>query len=130
MQPDSLWQKELLEETKGKRSLLFKFILPLLLLAPFTLPQVPLQVRVAGLTIAVLFIGVFGSSVRLSRIRESKMLERLGVLPLSPRRLTAEYLFASAIMDALQLALPFVLVVATLPENALSLVEIAPCFGA
>jgi hypothetical protein len=87
-------------------------------------------VKGVGIATGVLFIGVFGSSVRLARIRQSRMLERLAVLPISTRRLTAEYVGVSALVDTVQLAVPAALIVFTSDLAPPALMVAAVCFAA
>ncbi len=107
MHPDSIFQKEVLEDLRNRRGLLLKFALPAALLLPLILAGVPVSLQAAGITVAVIFSGVFGSSIGLVRIRESGMLERMAMLPVSPGRLTAGYVFANALLDLAQIAIPF-----------------------
>lgn len=109
--PHRFWQKELLEASRDRRAFVLKFLLPLLLLAPLALGAVPAPMKAVGFSVAILFIGVFGASVRLIHLRESRMLERMAVLPVPPRGLMAEYVLASAFLDGVQLLIPLALVV-------------------
>ena len=111
--PHRFWQKELLEASRGRRAVALKFLLPLILLAPLALGTVPASVKAIGFAVAVLFIGVFGSSVRLIHLRDSRMLERMAVLPVPPHALAGEYILASAFLDGVQLLVPLVLLIAT-----------------
>ncbi|MCE5338322.1 MAG: ABC transporter permease [Methanomicrobiaceae archaeon] len=106
MRPDSFWKKEVLEDLRNRRGLILKFALPAALLLPLILAGVPVPLQAAGITVAVIFSGVFGSSIGLVRIRESGMLDRMAMLPVSPRRLTAGYVFANALLDGAQVAIP------------------------
>jgi len=112
IRPDRFWQKELLEATRSRRALALKFLLPLLLLAPLAVTAVPAAMRAVGFSAAVLFIGVFGSSVRLIHLRDGRMLERMAVLPVSHYRISAEYILAGAFLDGVQLLLPLILLIA------------------
>jgi ABC-type multidrug transport system permease subunit len=112
MLPGRFWQKELLEDWKGGRALAIKFLLPLILLSPLAMRRVPAHVRAGGLAVAVLFTGTFGSAVGLVRLRDSQMLERLAVLPVSPAFLVADYILANALFDGLQLLAPLALITA------------------
>ena len=103
--------KKLIDDFKDKKPFLMKFILPLILLSPLIFFAVPLNIKAMILTIFILFTGTLGLSVKLSRLRESGMLEKLAVLPLSPSRFMANYLFANTIFDLLQLLIPTVLIV-------------------
>ncbi len=60
----------------------------------------------------ILFIGTFGAAVGLVRFAESKMLERVAILPISAPRLVADYIMANAFLDGLQLLIPLVLITA------------------
>lgn len=110
--PHRFWQKELLEASRGRRAVLLKLLLPLFLLAPLAVVAVPASMKAVGFSVAVLFIGVFGSSVRLIHLRDSRMLERMAVLPVPPRGLAAEYVLASASLDGVQLLTPLLLLIA------------------
>lgn len=99
-----------MEDCRSKKALAMKFLLPLLLLSPLALGHVPDHIKAWILSMAVLFTGTFGSAVGLAQIGESKMLEKLAVMPVSPRRIIADYMMASMLMDGLQLMVPFVLV--------------------
>jgi len=110
MLPSTLLQKELLEDLRGRKALVMKFLLPLVLLSPLLLERVPPHVRAGGMAVAVLFTGAFGSAVGLVQLRDSKMLERLAALPLSPSRLVSEYLLANALFDGVQLLAPLALI--------------------
>jgi hypothetical protein len=111
--PHRFWQKELLEASRGRRAVALKFLLPLILLAPLALGAVPASMKAIGFSVAVLFIGVFGSSVRLIHLRDSRMLERMAVLPVPPHVLAGEYILASSFLDGVQLLVPLVLLIAT-----------------
>ncbi len=106
MHPDSFFRKEVLEDLRNRRGLLLKFILPAGLLLPLILADLPVSLQAAGITVAVIFSGIFGSSIGLVRIRESGMLDRMAMLPISPRRLIAGYIFANALLDGAQVAVP------------------------
>lgn len=108
MYPDSFFKKEVLEDLRDRRGLFLKFALPAALLLPLILADVPASLQAAGITVAVIFSGVFGSSIGLVRIHESGMLDRMALLPVSPRRLTAGYVFANALLDLAQVAVPLV----------------------
>lgn len=109
--PDRFWQKELVETTRSRRAFTLKFLLPLLLLVPLALAAVPASMKAVGFSVAVLFIGVFGASVRLIHLREGRMLERMAVLPVSLHQLSAEYILAGAFLDGVQLLLPLILLI-------------------
>ena len=106
MHPDSFFRKEILEDLRNRRGLLLKFVLPAGLLLPLILADLPVSLQAAGITVAIIFSGIFGSSIGLVRIRESGMLDRMAMLPISPRRLIAGYIFANALLDGAQVAVP------------------------
>ncbi len=108
MLPGCLFEKELLEEWKSRKGLVIRLVLPLFVLAPLVFA--PPGPRASGFVIGVLFIGVFGSSIGLARIRESGMLERLIILPIPPSRLLVDYVLANSVADLLQLVVPFLVV--------------------
>lgn len=106
MRADSLFWIELIEDTRKRRSLALKFILPVILVLPFTLDQVSSTVRHSGLPLIVLFLGILGSSVGLSNLKDRGLLERLSTLPVSHTRMVRDYLLANSVMDALQVVAP------------------------
>ncbi|MGI6021988.1 MAG: hypothetical protein ACOX8D_02485 [Methanoculleus sp.] len=127
MRPDSLFQKEIITDLRDRRGLFFKFALPAALLLPLIFADLPVSLPATGITVAVIFSGVFGSSIGLVRLRENGMLERMAMLPISPRRLTAGYILANTLLDGAQIAVPlaaflFVHLPAT-PEVAVSFVS-------
>ncbi|MGZ4159536.1 MAG: ABC transporter permease [Methanobacterium sp.] len=111
MYPDKFWQKELLDDSKNKKTLAMKFILPLILLSPLIVFHIPLDIKAIILTLFILFTGTLGTSVKLTRLKESNMLEKLAVLPISPARLMLNFIFANSLFDGLQLLIPSVLIV-------------------
>jgi hypothetical protein len=110
MRPDTLWQKELIEETKSIRTLSIKLLLSFILISPLAIVQVPPHISANGLAIAVIFLGVFGSSVGIVGWRDTKMLERLALLPYPPFRIISDYILANSFLEGLQLVLPFILI--------------------
>ncbi len=114
---DSVFAREILEDVSKRRSLFLKFLLPIILILPFVLVKMPSAVQGSGLPLIALFLGVLGSAVGIARLRDTKLLERLAILPLSPRRVMLESLAANALMDTLQLLIPTWIVVATIGWN-------------
>ncbi len=111
MYPHNYWLKELLDDSKDKKAFTMKFILPLILLSPLIIFHMPLNIKAMILMLFVLFTGTMGTSVKLTRLKESNMLEKLAITPLSPSRFMANFVFANALFDGLQLLTPFVLIV-------------------
>lgn len=117
MPPDSLFWIELTEDWRRRRSLVLKFALPVVLIAPLSFADVPSYVKGAALPLLVLFMGVLGASVGLSSLRERGILERLATLPVPPRSLIRSYMTANVVMDILQILGPaMILVVALRPD--------------
>jgi hypothetical protein len=121
MRPDRLWKKEILEQTRKRRSCVVKFVLPLVLTLPLLLPHVPETVRGDAFTLLLIFIGVFGAAVGLIRARESGMMVRLAMLPVSPVRITGEYLLAHSLFDGLQFLVPLLLITTPWTRNPFTL---------
>jgi hypothetical protein len=128
MRPDRLWQREILEQTRKKRSCVVKFALPLILTAPLMLPQISASVRDDAFTLLVIFIGIFGAAVGLIRTRESGMMIRLAVLPYSATRITAEYLLAHSLFDGFQFLVPLILIAQPWTRNPLTLLLLVLTF--
>ncbi|WP_320129847.1 ABC transporter permease [uncultured Sphaerochaeta sp.] len=111
MQPDGLIKKEILEDLQNKRSLAIKIILPLLLISPIAFSKTDVLVKAGVILGFVIFFGIFGSSVGFVRLKETKMMERMAVLPIPYWRLTLDYIVANTILDVGQIVLPFILIV-------------------
>ena len=109
MKPESLFWIELVEDLRHRKSLMFKFVLPVILTIPFALPQFTSHIRYAGLSLIALFLGVLGSSAGLARMKERGILERLSILPQRFGKLMRDFLFANVAMDLLQMAAPIVI---------------------
>jgi len=110
MLPSRLWQIEILEDIKNKKALILKFLLPLFFLSPLMTARLPENLKAVFFSLAVLFIGTFGSAVGLVRLRESKMLERLAILPKSRSILVSDYILSNAIFDILQMFAPLAVI--------------------
>lgn len=110
MLPDALWQEEIIEELKSRRSLATKLLLPLILVGPLALAWVPPAMRSGGMSLAVIFIGIFGSSIGIAGMRDSKMIERLAVLPLHPAAIISNFILGRSIFMGVQMALPLALI--------------------
>ncbi len=106
MLPTNLFTKEIVEDFKDRRALIFKFALPMILLAPLAFVPMPLGVKASIIAILVLFLGVFGSAVGLAKLREGGLLERLAISPASKRSMIGQYVLANSLMDSLQLLIP------------------------
>ncbi len=130
MQPDCIWQREVLDQTRKRRSCVVKFILPVVLTAPLLLPNVPAPVRVNAFTLLLIFIGVFGAAVGLIRARESGMMTRIAILPMSPARMTGEYLLAHSLFDALQFLVPLILLASPWRSHASTVILLGVTFFA
>ncbi|MDD1677721.1 MAG: ABC transporter permease [Methanomicrobiales archaeon] len=128
MRPDRLWQREILEQVRRRRSCVVKFVLPLVLTAPLLLLHVPESVRADAFTLLLIFIGVFGTAVGLIRARESGMMVRLAVLPASPARLTGEYLLTHSLFDGLQFLVPLLLIAAPRTRDPFTLIVLGLTF--
>jgi ABC-type transport system involved in cytochrome c biogenesis permease component len=118
MRPDSLFWVELMEDSRRRRSLVIKFVLPVALILPLLIADVPSSLKFSALPLLVLFMGVLGASVGLSGMRERGMLERLSVLPVAPRKMIGDYIMANVAMDSLQMIVPSVLLVLVLRPEA------------
>ncbi len=125
--PDSMFWVELIEDLRKRRALVLKFALPIVLVLPFTLDSISFSVRLAGLPLIALFLGVLGSSVGLSNLREHGILERLSALPVPRAKMVGGYLAANVTMDALQIALPAAILGSAfaIPMGSAALVAIA-----
>ena len=128
MLPNNIWQKELLDDFKEKKPFLMKFILPLILLSPLIFFAIPLNIKAMILTLFILFTGTLGSSVKLSRLRETGMLEKIAVLPLSPWSFMANYLFANTLFDILQLLIPTIFIIFLSLSNITALLWIGVAY--
>jgi len=127
MRPDTLWQKELIEETKSIRTLSIKLLLSFILISPLAIMQVPPHISANGLAIALIFLGVFGSSVGIVGWRDTKMLERLALLPYPPFRTISDYILANSFLEGLQLAVPFILILFSRHVGPVNILWVIAC---
>ena len=131
MRPDNLFRMELLEDLRRKGPLALKLVLPIVLVIPLTLDRVSTTFRVDGLPLIVLFLGVLGSSVGLTRLRERGLLERMSALPVRRSKLVMDYLMANTAMDAIQIIAPFTILAISfrlhMDSLALAAVGLAVC---
>ncbi len=125
MLPNALWQEEIIEECKSRRSLITKLLLPMILVGPLALAWVPPAMRSGGMALAVIFIGIFGSSIGIVGLRDSKMLERLAVLPLHPAVVVSSYILGRSIFMGIQLALPLALIFFAGQSRTVSMISIS-----
>ncbi len=130
MLPNSLWQEELLEEFRSRRSLVTKLLLPLILVGPLAISSVPSAVKSSGMVMAVVFIGIFGSSIGIAGWKDSKMLERLAMLPLSSAAIVSDYILARSLFVGLQLATPLALILFMGQSRPISIFWVLLCYTA
>ncbi|MCL5264372.1 MAG: ABC transporter permease [Chloroflexi bacterium] len=104
MQASSIWQKELLENCSNKKSLIIKLLFPLLLGWPLLLSSAPLQAKAGVVSLLVVFIGVFGSGVGLSKDRTDGVLRRIVATPLSSRRIIVEQVLVNSAIELIQVS--------------------------
>lgn len=108
MKPDSFWKLELMENSGKKLSLALKFFIPLVLVIPVAIPSMPPAVKAGGFTLAIAFVGIFGTAVGLSRLREQHLTGRLSLLPCSQKTMVLEYLGVNALLTGLQFLVPLI----------------------
>jgi hypothetical protein len=128
MLPDALWQEELLDECKSRRSLMMKLLLPLILIGPLSMGFVPAAVRSGAVAMVVIFMGIFGSSIGIAGWKDSKMLERLAVLPVRPAAVVSDYILARSLFVGVQLAIPLALILYAGRSGSASIPWILICF--
>jgi hypothetical protein len=116
MKPDSFWKLELMENTGKKLSLALKFLIPLVLVIPVAIPSIPPAVKAGGFTLAIAFVGIFGTAVGLSRLREQHLTGRLSLLPLSQKTMVLEYLGVNALFTGLQFLIPLISFMIIVPQ--------------
>lgn len=104
MHSSSIWQKELLENFNNKKSLAIKLLFPLLLAGPVLLSSAPPQAKAGVVSLLVVFIGVFGSGVGLSKDRTDGVLLRIAVTPLSPKRIIVEQILVNSAVELAQIS--------------------------
>ena len=109
MMPANVFQLELSAMLTGRRTLLVRLMLPLLLGLPFVSAGMPAGARSAGLAMLVLFTSVFGPAVAISRRREDGRMAALAVLPIPKWLVLLDVLLAGTVVRILQLLPIFVL---------------------
>lgn len=116
MLPTSMWQKEILEISRDRRSLALKLVYPGALTAPMLLGTAPPGVTAAVITLLVAFTGVFGSGASLAQERQHGALARLFLTPRSPRRCILEPALVRTLLGLLQV-LPVLVMFAAVSEG-------------
>ncbi|TDA65696.1 MAG: ABC transporter permease [Clostridia bacterium] len=116
MLPTSMWQKELLEITRDRRSLALKLVYPGALTAHMLLGTTPPGVTATVITLLVAFTGVFGSGASLAQDRQQGALARLFLTPRSPRRCILEPALVRTLLGLLQV-LPVLVMFAAVNEG-------------
>lgn len=103
MLPSSLWQKELADIASNRKALFIKLAFPLTLGGAYLLAAPPGFYTATVITLMAAMIGCFGTGITLSRARSEGMLQRIGVAPLSPRRIVVEQLGINSAVDICQI---------------------------
>ncbi len=111
MLPNNLWQEELLLFSKNKKTMIIKILLPFILTSPIFFQGIPDAVKSGIFTLAIIFIGIFSSTIGLIQLKDSKMLERLALLPISKKRLVLEYIFVRGFLDSIKFVLPLGIII-------------------
>jgi hypothetical protein len=109
MRPDAFWKIELMENISMKKSFILKFLIPLVLVVPLLIDSIPVPVRAGGFTLALAFIGIFGTAVGVARLRENHQTDRLALLPVDPWKMLVGYIGMNSMLDAFQFLVPLLI---------------------
>jgi len=115
--PRSIFMMEIAEDLSSGKGILLKFLVPFIILVPLGYLDLPFDVLAGVIVFIVLFNGTLGSSIGLTRMKESAFLDRLLATPLNRRSILAQYILANTLMDILQVAIPLVIVLLFRPVD-------------
>lgn len=102
--PANLFQLLLMDGLRGRRALAVRVGGSLLLGFPLLFVPMAPRMRGAGLTLLVLFVGLFGAVVSNARLRSEGQWQRLRLLPLGRWSLALDGVAAGAALDLVQTA--------------------------
>ena len=106
----ALWRTEWLTALRRRRLMAFNTLIPLVFVATIALSAAPAVHAAATFTVLFVLFGTFGSSIPLIRDGESGLLRRYVLTGVHPGGLLLQHVFATAVLDLMQLA-PSVLVI-------------------
>ncbi len=89
---------------------------------------IPLPVRAGGFTLALAFIGIFGTAIGVARLREYHHTDRLALLPVAPWKMLLGYIGINSMMDALQFLVPLIFFVLPWKQSFSTLLIIGICY--
>lgn len=102
MKPGNLFQLEMATHFATRSTILLRFGLALLLGSPFIFFAMPLEVRIPGLVVLMLFMSFFGAAVSIVRRRTEGLLLKLRILPLSRLSIFSDFVLSSSLIDLMQ----------------------------
>jgi len=100
--PANLFQVLVLAGLTGRRALAIRVGASLLLGFPFLFVPMPAQGRGAGVTLLVLFAGLFGAVVGNARLRSDGLWEKVRLLPLRRDLVALDVVVAGTVLDLIQ----------------------------
>ena len=109
MYPNKFWKIEFTELINNKKNFITKLALPLILMSPLVIPEIPFNIKASIFTLIIIFISTFSSAVSLTQLKESKIIERIAMLPISDHKFIFEYIIASSFIDFIKFVIPFTL---------------------
>jgi len=126
----NVFQLEIAAALAGRRSMMIRLGFTWLLGLPFILVDMPLRVKVSGLSVIIIFIAFFGAAVTYVRRKTEGKLERLKILPIPGWRITGDMILAGALMDCIQMFLLLLLFFMTLdvPVTFVAVLKITGLF--
>jgi ABC-type multidrug transport system permease subunit len=117
MKPTNLFQLELANVFANGRSMMMKLGYAYLLGFPFALIRMPVQARVIGIVMLILFTSFYGAATTIVTRKTDGQLTRLRQLPIRRSVLVADFLLSGAVVDIAQVA---VVIAVLLLVNAVS----------
>jgi ABC-type multidrug transport system permease subunit len=103
VKPANVFQLELAELLKSRRTLALKLGVTVLLGLPFVLFNMPLAAKTAGIIGLLIFTSFFGAAVALARRRADGRFRALLLLPVSRPALFLDMLLSATVLDMVQI---------------------------
>ena len=101
--PDAYWKKDVVLFFSKRFALLIKMLYPVVLIVPVAASDIPAQYAAAVIGIVAVMPGTFRACESLTADLNGGILMRIGLTPLSPRRIVFEILAVNAVLDFIQL---------------------------
>ena len=124
-----IWRSEWLTALRRRRLLVLNTLIPLAFVAPVAFSTAPAVHSAAVFTVLFALFGTFGSSIPLIRDGESGLLRRYVLSGAHPGGLLLQHVFATALLDLIELAPSVIVIVVARGSSAPQLAMVVPAIA-